>query len=295
MNSSVISSLLGTANLQSQILSSLVMSGSDFDSIFTQAATDSLSLGGSNVTSALSWLMNNSNAKSAPSAGRNMALYDPQSAYNMMTFINNRDVYFKAQFSELSQMGASITHLQSVDQGLESVTTATEDASIKSQLQGFVDEYNNWVQQFNPDVQQGGLLADTQAAKVALYELDQSVANVYNGAKDGMHGLGDLGMSIDPVSNLLTLDVGKLGAALNTNKQDVVDTLQEFSMNFEKSAKLLNSNDNFMPRQLDNLNRAIHYIADNKTPLQAEFGTGDVAKPSAKISQALAAYNQSHS
>jgi hypothetical protein len=79
---------------------------------------------------------------------------------------------------------------------------------------------------------------------------------------------------------------------LATNKQGVVDTVHEFSANFTKSASLLNSDDNFIVKQLDNLNRAIHFIADNNASLRAEFGTGNTAKPTGQVAQALSAYNQ---
>ena len=71
-----------------------------------------------------------------------------------------------------------------------------------------------------------------------------------------------------------------------------MSTLHEFSSNFSKSADLLNSNGNFIPNRLNNLSRAITYIADNKESLQAEFGVGDAAKINPRVAQALAAYNQ---
>ena len=72
----------------------------------------------------------------------------------------------------------------------------------------------------------------------------------------------------------------------------MIDTVQQFSANFAKSAELLNSSNNFIPNRLDNLDRVIDYIAENKTSLQAEFGLGDTARPSATVSKALAAYNR---
>jgi hypothetical protein len=68
--------------------------------------------------------------------------------------------------------------------------------------------------------------------------------------------------------------------------------VQAFSANFAKSAELLNSDGNFIPNRLANLNRAITYIDDNKTSLQAEFGLGDSVNPSAQVAKALAAYKQ---
>ena len=37
-------------------------------------------------------------------SGRNLSLFDPESGYEMMSVINTKDVTYKAQFSELSEM-----------------------------------------------------------------------------------------------------------------------------------------------------------------------------------------------
>lgn len=232
---------------------------------------------------------------SVSAAGRNPALADPESAYKMMTVINNDDVLYKAQFSELSQMKSAVFQIRDAGQGLGGIAISTGNDEIKSRLQSFVGEYNNWIQRFNPDLQKGGLLADTQAARASRFELEQNINNRIFGGKDGIHGLSDLGVAIDPNSHLASLDTAKLDSILGTNKQGVVDTMQQFSANFVKSASLLNSDGNFIPSQLANLNHAIHFIADNKTSLQAEFGTGNAANPTGQVAQALAAYNQTSS
>lgn len=290
------------ALMKAQMLSSLMSPASDAksdDSLATafslpasnSAANDPLS------SDPLSLLTRNSNINLSGSvrlslAGRNMALADPESAYKMMTVINNKDVYYKAQFSELSQMKSAISRMQDAGQKLGSIALSTGNDSIKSQLQEFVGQYNDWIQRFDSDLQEGGLLSDTQAAQVSRFELEQNVNYRFFGAKDGVHGMGELGINIDPNTRLASLDIAKLDALLATNKQGVVNTVQEFSANFTKSASLLNSEGNFVLKQLDNLNRAIHYIADNKDSLQKEFGTGDAAKPTGQVAQALAAYNR---
>ena len=184
-----------------------------------------------------------------------------------MTVINNKDVTYKAQFSELSQMQSYVTEMQQEGQSLAGIKTSTSNDSIQSQLEKFAGHYNDWVQRFDADMQKGGLLSDTQAAQVSRYELEQSVENIFNGASDGLHGLSDLGFSIDPNTKLATFDHTKLNAVLASNKQGAVDTLQEFSANFAKSAELLNSAGNFIPNRLANLDRVIDYITDNKTCL----------------------------
>lgn len=220
--------------------------------------------------------------------GRNMALPDPESAYNMMSVINNLDVAFKAQYSELSQMKAAVSQMQEAGQNLGNIATG----SIKLRLMGFVGQYNNWIRRFNPDIQQGGLLAGTQAAQVARYELEQNVKNRFFGAADGVRGMADLGVEIDPQTHLAAMDAAKLDSMLSANRAGAVNTIVEFGANFAKSASLLVSDGNFFSKQLGNLDRGIDYISDNRDALQQEFGTGDAASPTGQVAASLADYNQ---
>ncbi len=224
--------------------------------------------------------------------GRNMALFDPESAYNMMSLINNNDVLYKAQFSELSEMKSYLSGMQENGKSLGNIDASTSNDSIKTQLQNFASQYNAWRQHFDEDMQPDGLLASAQAAQVARYELDQSIKNIFNGAADGLRGMSDLGLSIDPSTKLATFDPAKLDSVLASNKQGAIHALQQFSANFARSAELLISKGNFILDRLDNLDRVIDYFADNKTALQAEFGLGDTAKPTGQVAQALDAYQR---
>ena len=244
-------------------------------------ATDPLSLLGLSTTS-----------QGLSPSGRNLSLFDPESAYRMMSVINTKDVTYKAQFSELSEMETLVSGMQQAGQALGGVSALMDNEAIESQLQAFAAKYNDWVTRFDGTVKNNGLLAGTQAAEISLYELEQSVKNIFNGAKDGFHGMRDLGLNIDPNTKLATLDTSQLFAALGTNKTGAINALHEFGANFAKSAELLNSANNFIPNRLGNLDRVIDYITDHRSSLQAEFGLGDPAKPSAQVAKALAAYNQ---
>lgn len=230
--------------------------------------------------------------KGLSASGRNTALFDPESAYRMMSVINNDEVSYKAQFAEMSEMKSWLGDIGQDAQGLGDISLTSSDDAIRASLQTFADEYNAWVTRFDAAMQSGGLLADTQAAQVSRYELKQSIDNMFNGARDGLHGLRDLGLSIDPASNLATLDRSKLDAVLANNRQGVVDTVQQFSAHFAKSAALLNADGNFIPNRLNNLSRVIAYIENNRASLQAEFGLGDAARPKGQVAQGLAAYQQ---
>ncbi len=224
--------------------------------------------------------------------GRNMALFDPEAAYNMMSLINNNDVLYKAQFSQLSEMKSYISEMQATGKGLGNIDASTSDDRIKTQLQHFASQYNEWRAHFDEDMQPDGLLANTQAAQVARYELDQSVKNIFNGAADGLRGMSDLGLSIDPSTKLATFDPAKLDSVLASNRPGAIHALQQFSANFARSAELLISKGNFILNRLDNLDRVIDYFADHKTALQAEFGLGDPPRPPGRVAQALAAYQR---
>lgn len=291
MHSSPISLAVNSADFRLQALSGLLDTKFDSTSLFMAAIAGVAPTASGLSPAQLSGLSKAGGVPGIAVSGRNLALHDPESAYRMMTTINAKDVLYKAQFSELSRMQGAIAALQGAAQSLN-IGSATANDQIEAQLKGFVDQYNDWVQQFGADMRQGGLLADTQAAQVARRELDQSIENIFHGARDGLHGLKDIGITIDHASGLATLDSARLGAVLASNKQGVVDAVGEFSANFAEAARLLNADGNFMPRQLDNLDRALDYIADNSSAWQAEFGSGDAAKPRGQVAQALAAYNR---
>ena len=247
--------------------------------------------------------LNNAGNSSTPLAtlpglsatGRNLSLFDPESAFTMMSTINSLDVTYKAQFSQLSEMKEAVSEMKQAGQTLGDVVDSTsENAQITSQLQTFVSKYNEWVTEFQGTVKSDGVLAGTQAAEISLYELRQSIENRFNGAMDGFRGLADLGLTIDPTTRLATLDASKLDAVLATNKAGAVNTIDEFSANFAKSAGLLNSVSNFIPNRLANLDRVIDYISDHKTSLQTEFGLGAPARMSDTVAKALAAYNTTY-
>ena len=282
---------LRMAALQAQSVNSLL--GSVFNGGKTSSSLDFLTgTTASGASDPFSLLGTSTSAQGLSTSGRNLSLFDPESAYRMMSVINNKDVTYKAQFSELSAMKTNVNIMQQAGQTLGKVSELMDNEAIKTELQAFAGQYNEWIQRFDGTVKSDGLLAGTQAAEISLYELEQSVENIFNGARNGFHGLRDLGLSIDQTTNLASVDTNTLDAALANNKNGVIKTIQDFSANFAKSAGLLNSANNFIPNRLANLDRVIDYISDNKPALQAEFGLGDPARPSTPVAKALAAYNQ---
>lgn len=225
-------------------------------------------------------------------SGRNLSLRDPESAYQMMSDINGREVNYKAQFSELSQMREVVSSLAQAGDGLTHLDGQMPAAELKAQLEAFAGQYNAWIARFEPDVDKGGMLDGVQAAEISIYELEQSVKNLFFGADHGVSGLGDLGIGIDPQTHTMSIDATRLDAALAGNRDGVFAALNDFGGNFAKSANLLASENNFIDRRLDNLDGAIDYIGDNISSWRKEFGTGDSAMPGGQVARALAAYAQ---
>lgn len=250
--------------------------------------------GASSLDALLASAASMSGTNGVSAAGRNMALFDPESAYRMMTDINAKAVAYKAEASEMGDMKSYVSTLQQEAIKLGSTDVSTGGEELRGRVQAFADAYNGWMQRFGSELQDGGMLAGTQAARVSQWELEQSIANPFNGAKDGLHGMADLGLSIDPVTKLASVDNARLDAALANDKKAAMGALHEFTANFAKSAELLNSAGNFIANRLDNLSRAISYIDTNMTSLQAEFGLGDPASPTGQVAKALAKYNATH-
>jgi hypothetical protein len=283
---------LQMASIQSQTVGALVSSALGSGKVSSGANfADILGVGKTAGSSSLDALLGSaatiSGMNGVSAAGRNMALFDPESAYRMMTDINNRAVTYKAEASEMGDMKAYVSTLQQEAIKLGSTDVSTGSEEIRGRVQAFADAYNGWMQRFGSELQDGGLLAGTQAARVSQWELEQSVANPFNGARDGLHGMADLGLSIDPLTKLATVDDARLDAALANSKTAAMGALHEFTANFAKSAELLNSAGNFISNRLDNLSRVIGYIDTNMASLQAEFGLGDPAKPTGQLAKVL--------
>lgn len=294
MNTSPAHILTAIAEVKAQTLVSLFGNdfddADDFDGMFAQALLSQIpDMNGVSV-GVLSALDLPGSAQAAMlHAGRNMALPDPESAYRMMTLINGKDSLYKAQVHELGEMGKAVAEMQQAGQKLADIEAGHED--IEAGLKDFVAQYNDWISRFAPDLSGGGLLAGTQAAEISRYELEQSVRNMFIGVSEGLNGIDDIGVDVMP-DGTLSLDGAKLDAMMDTNMRAVVAAIREFGASFARAAEMLNSQNNFIPNQLDNLNRAIRYIGENQADWQAEFGTGDAAKPTGQVARALAAYKQ---
>jgi hypothetical protein len=294
MNTSPAHILTAIAEVKAQTLVSLFGNdfddADDFDGVFSKALLSQIPDMNSVSVGVLSALDLPGGAQAAMlHAGRNMALPDPESAYRMMTLINGKDALYKAQVSELSEMGAAVSGMQQAGQKLAGIEAGHED--IEAGLKDFVAQYNDWINRFAPDIGGGGLLADTQAAEISRYELEQSVRNMFIGVGEGLNGIDDIGVDVMP-DGTLSLDGAKLDAMLATNMKAVVAATREFGASFARAAEMLNARNNFIPNQLDNLNRAIRYIGENQAAWQVEFGTGDAARPTGQVARALAAYKQ---
>lgn len=290
---------LQMASIQSQTLGTLASSEPDSSKVsgganFADIVGAGKTAGTSSLDAMLGSAVGVSSTHGVAAAGRNMALFDPESAYRMMSDINARAVAYKAESSEMSEMKSYVSTLQQEAIKLGGTDVSTGSAEIRARVQAFADAYNGWMQRFGNELKDGGMLAGTQAAGVAQWELEQSIANPFHGAKDGLHGMADLGLNIDPVTRLATVDNARLDTALVSNKKAAMGALHEFTAHFAKSAELLNSAGNFISNRLDNLSRVIGYIDTNMASLQAEFGLGDPAKPTGQLAKALANYNATH-
>lgn len=242
---------------------------------------------GNNASGTLDALLANAGLSAG---GRNTALFDPESAYSMMTDINRKDVLYKAEFAEMTDMKEYVAAMQQEAGKLGTIDGSSSADDIRSRLQAFADAYNGWIDRFDEVLANGGLLAGTHAATVSQWELEKSIESIFNGAGSGVRGMGALGLEIDPVTNMASIDTTRLDAVLTGNMNGAVNAIQEFSGNFAKSAELLNSEGNFIPNRMNNLARVIDYIDTNKASLQMEFGLGDTARPSGEVARALAAY-----
>lgn len=211
---------------------------------------------------------------------------------NMVTVLNRVEVTFKAQYSELGAMRKSLVQEQDAAQKLNTLTPQTPDAGIKAALADFVASYNAGVERFTPSVAKGGILEGSWEAERARFATQRDINYILNGSEVGLKGgLAALGISADPKTGLASVDQTRLDAALAGNKGNVVAALTSFATTFIDTIDALNAAGHAQVRQMANLDRAVHWIADNKAAAQKEFGPGAAATPNDAFAKAVALYD----
>jgi hypothetical protein len=224
--------------------------------------------------------------------GRNLSLFDPESAYRMMSVINTKEANYKAEYVVTSDLKVAVSDLQGVAKRLGTLDANATADEIRSGIESFAAAYDDWIRRFDGELRGAGILADSQAAKIAHWELRQSVEYYFHGAASGMHGMADLGLSIDPQTRLARFDPQRLEQALDTNRPGVLATLNEFSASFTRAAELLNSENNFIANRMTQLDRALSYVRDNIASLRTEFGQGDAADLYGRKAEAVTRYDR---
>lgn len=101
-----------------------------------------------------------------------------------------------------------------------------------------------------------------------------------------------MGITTDKKTGLASIDHGLLDAALAKDKGKAVFAVSDFGKNFDAMVDSLTSVNNSQLRQMDNLDRAVHWIMANRDDVQKEFGPGAAATPNEAFARAAARYDQ---
>lgn len=211
---------------------------------------------------------------------------------NMVTVLNRVEITFKAQHSELGALKASLGGERQAASRLNALTATSSNADITAALDGFVASYNAGVKRFAPELAKGGILEGSWEATRARFATERDINYILNGAELGLKGgLAVLGISTDPKTALATVDHVQLGAALEREKASSVKALTSFATTFAATVDSLGAANHSHVRQMNNLDRAVHWIHDNKAAVQKEFGAGAAATPNEAFARAAAQYD----
>ncbi len=212
---------------------------------------------------------------------------------NMVTVLNRVEVTFKAQFSELGEMRHGLVAEQAAAKRLGGLTDDSAAAEIKAEIAHFVDTYNAGVNRFAPAVDKGGILEGSWEAQRARFATRRDISYILNGSEKGIKGdLAKLGITTDPKTGLAVIDQAMLDGALAADKALVVNAVTAFADTFATTVDFLNAKGHSQQRQMNNLDRAVNWIDDNREAVQKEFGPGAAATPNDAFAKAAANYDK---
>ncbi len=211
---------------------------------------------------------------------------------NMITVMNRVEVSFKAQFAQLSEMRKSLLDGQDAAQALGELDAQSSNADIKAALDHFVAVYNDGVNRFAPDVGRGGVLEGSPEAIRARFATMRDINHILTGSEFGLKGgLATLGISADPRTGLATVDHQKLDAELALHRGRNLNAINDFADAYSGTVDSIDAPGHAHGRQLDNLNRAVNWIRDNRAAVEKEFGPGAAATPDEAFANAAARYD----
>lgn len=213
---------------------------------------------------------------------------------NMVTVLNRVEVSYKAQYAELGEMRKSLVSEQAAAEQLQGLSTASSNAGIRQAVDHFVASYNAGVKRFAPSVAKGGVLEGSWEAERARFATRRDIDYILNGSEVGVKkgGLATIGISTDPKTGLASVDHAQLDAALARDRDNTVAGLKAFGDTYADTVDALNAPGHAQLRQMANLDRAVHWIGDNKAAVEKEFGPGKAATPDQAFAKAAALYDE---
>jgi hypothetical protein len=212
---------------------------------------------------------------------------------NMVTVLNRVEVSFKAQYAELGHMRQTLIQEQDAARKLIDFNAQSDATELKAALNDFVASYNAGVNRFAPEVAQGGILEGSWEAERARFATERDISYLLTGSEVGVKGgLASLGITTDRKTGLASMDESMLDAALAKNKGTTITAINDFGKAFVLTVDNLNAVGHAQLRQMDNLDRAVHWIDANRAAVQKEFGPGAAATPNDAFAKAAARYDQ---
>ncbi|THF62991.1 hypothetical protein E6C76_17175 [Pseudothauera nasutitermitis] len=177
----------------------------------------------------------------------------------------------------LTQLRERVAELGAASGAMAQLKTDSADDEIRAVLREFIAGYNAWDAEFDPYFERGGLLEDNQAGGVARFSLRREVGSIFHGAGNGGFELGltDMGVRFT-ADGQLVLDEAAFDAALASDREGALGTLNNVARAFGQAAEMLSADGHLLDRRIDNAERAVAWAADNQDEVDAEFGPGAV-------------------
>ncbi|WP_029710911.1 flagellar filament capping protein FliD [Serratia fonticola] len=147
--------------------------------------------------------------------------------------------------------------LKAVSEEEETLTLTQDISEYKISIKSFVDDYNALLTQTNsakkyvpsdstgqaddsvtkPSSENGALMGDSMLRGM-VNEIRYTVNGVYGDSDAEYRSLADIGIKIDPVTGLMTLDESKLDAAIAANPDDIANIFMDRNGNQGLASKL---------------------------------------------------------
>lgn len=203
----------------------------------------------------------------------------------LLAALENRQQLYSNQLGVLTAYRERIGQMGSA---ADKLVQAASAGDVKTAVLEFAEQYNRMVRDYAPHFATGGTFDQLDATEYARFAMEREVDNTFHGAGAlGFAGLSRAGISIDPKTKQMNVDVGRLHQVLVSEDSALRSAVKDLAVGFKAATEVYTSDGKFLDNRMTRLKDALSWLDANLPGIRAGAGVADASAGQAYALQSI--------